>query len=214
MADSKRISELTTAEATTSSDLFETSIPNSSSDTGYASRKVSMSEIASHIATDTEFESDLETEAKSLTGAINEVNSNADATASDLTTLTGRVDTAESDIDSLQKEIVYKAGIPDYTDGKGIISSATRPTSESTISYTAPSDGQIYLFANRGTESGSSIKININDYTVFSIPAYTAYAVACHTFTVSTGDKVVITTDSSSATWTVRSCVFFPFKSE
>ena len=43
MPDNKSISQLTTAEQTTSSDLFETSIPNGS--LGYLSRKVSLDTI-------------------------------------------------------------------------------------------------------------------------------------------------------------------------
>lgn len=70
MPDNKSISQLTTAEQATSSDLFETSIPNGS--LGYLSRKVSLDAIADYIGTDHLFASDLQTTAKTLTGAINE----------------------------------------------------------------------------------------------------------------------------------------------
>ena len=70
MPDNKSISQLTTAEQTTSSDLFETSIPNGS--LGYLSRKVSLDAIADYIGTDHLFASDLQTTNKTLTGAINE----------------------------------------------------------------------------------------------------------------------------------------------
>lgn len=69
MPDNKSISQLTTAEQTTSSDLFETSIPNGS--LGYLSRKVSLDAIAQFIAKALQY-SDLQTEAKTLIGAINE----------------------------------------------------------------------------------------------------------------------------------------------
>ena len=71
MPDNKPISQLTTAEQTTSSDLFETSIPNGS--LGYLSRKVSLDSIADYIGNDHLFSSDLQTTDKTLTGAINEV---------------------------------------------------------------------------------------------------------------------------------------------
>lgn len=70
MPDNKSISQLTTAEQTTSSDLFETSIPNGS--LGYLSRKVSLDSIADYIGNDHLFSSDLQTTNKTLTGAINE----------------------------------------------------------------------------------------------------------------------------------------------
>lgn len=69
MPDNKSISQLTTAEQTTSSDLFETSIPNGS--LGYLSRKVSLDAIANFIANNLNY-SDLQTVAKTLIGAINE----------------------------------------------------------------------------------------------------------------------------------------------
>lgn len=80
MPDNKSISQLTTAEQTTSSDLFETSIPNGS--LGYLSRKVSLDAIADYIGTDHLFASDLQTTAKTLTGAINEAASGGGGGAS------------------------------------------------------------------------------------------------------------------------------------
>lgn len=69
MPDNKSISQLTPAEQTTSSDLFETAIPNGS--LGYLSRKVSLDAIANFIAKALRY-SDLQTEAKTLIDAINE----------------------------------------------------------------------------------------------------------------------------------------------
>jgi hypothetical protein len=69
MPDNKSISQLTTAEQTTSSDLFETAIPNGS--LGYLSRKVSLDAIANFIAKALRY-SELQTEAKTLIDAINE----------------------------------------------------------------------------------------------------------------------------------------------
>lgn len=69
MPDNRSISQLTSAEQTTSSDLFETAIPNGS--LGYLSRKVSLDAIANFIAKALRY-SDLQTEAKTLIDAINE----------------------------------------------------------------------------------------------------------------------------------------------
>lgn len=69
MPDNKSISQLTTAEQTTSSDLFETSIPNGP--LGYLSRKVSLDAIANFIAKALQYP-DLQTTAKTLIDAINE----------------------------------------------------------------------------------------------------------------------------------------------
>ena len=73
MPDDRCISELTLAEQTSSSDLFETAIPNALSDTGYVSRKVASNTIALLIANNIQFTSQLQTTAKTLIGAINEL---------------------------------------------------------------------------------------------------------------------------------------------
>lgn len=69
MPDNKPISQLTTAEQLSQSDLFELSIPNGS--LGYLSRKASLEAIANFIAKALQY-SDLQTEAKTLIDAINE----------------------------------------------------------------------------------------------------------------------------------------------
>lgn len=69
MPDNKSISQLTTAEQLSLSDLFELSIPNGS--LGYLSRKASLEAIANFIANNLNY-SDLQTVAKTLIGAINE----------------------------------------------------------------------------------------------------------------------------------------------
>ena len=76
MPDAKEISALTTAEQTTQNDLFETSIPNAMTDTGYISRKNTLSTIATFICNTLQFQS-LSTTAKTIIGAINEVLSSA-----------------------------------------------------------------------------------------------------------------------------------------
>ena len=69
MPDNRSISQLTTAEQISLSDLFELSIPNGS--LGYLSRKASLEAIANFIANNLNY-SDLQTVAKTLIGAINE----------------------------------------------------------------------------------------------------------------------------------------------
>lgn len=79
MPDNRSISQLTSAEQTTSSDLFETAIPNGSN--GYLSRKVSLDAIAQFIAKALQY-SDLQTTAKTLIDAINEAASGGGGGAS------------------------------------------------------------------------------------------------------------------------------------
>lgn len=76
MPDSKPISELITAEQTTANDLFETSIPNAMTETGYVSRKVTLNTIATFILNTLQFQA-LNTTVKNIIGAINEVLSSA-----------------------------------------------------------------------------------------------------------------------------------------
>jgi hypothetical protein len=73
MPDSKPISELITAEQTSGSDLFETAIPNTMTETGYISRKVTANALALLFNNTLQFSSQLQTTAKTLIGAINEL---------------------------------------------------------------------------------------------------------------------------------------------
>jgi hypothetical protein len=73
MPDRKPISELITAEQTSGSDLFETAIPNTMTETGYISRKVTANALALFFNNTLQFSSQLQTTAKTLIGAINEL---------------------------------------------------------------------------------------------------------------------------------------------
>lgn len=73
MPDSKAISGLTTAESLGASDLLEVSIVNALTETGYISRKITVTELARVITTVLQYSSALNTNAKTITGAINEV---------------------------------------------------------------------------------------------------------------------------------------------
>lgn len=72
MPDTKEISALTTAESTSASDLFETALPNAMTETGYISRKVTLSTIANFLLSTLQFAS-LNTTVKNIIGAINEL---------------------------------------------------------------------------------------------------------------------------------------------
>lgn len=88
MAESKSISQLTTAENLTLSDLLVLSVPFSDSETGYISRKTSLSELSSSMLGTFENTTALETSNKTVFGAINEVKAQSDffvtSTAADI----------------------------------------------------------------------------------------------------------------------------------
>ena len=73
MADETKrsISQLPTAESTSASDLIEIAMPSSAMESGYASRKVSMSELADLIVKKLKY-ADLNSTEKDIIGAINE----------------------------------------------------------------------------------------------------------------------------------------------
>lgn len=68
----KSISQLDTASSLALGDLFETAIPDTNSATGYTSRKTSLTNMADFIQS-TAANNSLETTAKTIVGAINEV---------------------------------------------------------------------------------------------------------------------------------------------
>lgn len=65
------ISQLETAPEVSISDLVEVAVPDENSESGYASRKESLAQIADFMANDVLYD-DLETTAQSLVGSINE----------------------------------------------------------------------------------------------------------------------------------------------
>lgn len=70
----KSISQLDTAESLALGDLFEIAIPDQNSATGYTSRKTSLTNIA-NFTQETAANNNLNTTAKTIVGAINEVDS-------------------------------------------------------------------------------------------------------------------------------------------
>ena len=71
----KSISQLDTAVSLANGDLFETAIPDAGSASGYASKKLSLAQIADYMANDVVYP-DFETSAKSITGAVNQTLAN------------------------------------------------------------------------------------------------------------------------------------------
>lgn len=73
MPDDYRISDLTTVSAISDTDLMELSAVNPASDTGYSSMKMTIIALASKLLGGTQYAADLQTAAKTIFGAINEV---------------------------------------------------------------------------------------------------------------------------------------------
>lgn len=73
MPDDYRISDLTTVSAISDADLMELSAVNPASDTGYSSMKMPITALASKLLGGTQYAADLQTVAKTIFGAINEV---------------------------------------------------------------------------------------------------------------------------------------------
>lgn len=73
MPDDYRISDLTTVSAISDTDLIELSVVTPASDTGYSSMKMTIAALASKLLGGTQYAADLETAAKTIFGAINEL---------------------------------------------------------------------------------------------------------------------------------------------
>lgn len=73
MPDDYRISDLTTVSAISDADLMELSAVNPASDTGYSSMKMPITALASKLLGVMQYAADLQTAAKTIFGAINEV---------------------------------------------------------------------------------------------------------------------------------------------
>ena len=112
MPDSKPISELITAEQTTANDLFETSIPNAVTETGYVSRKVTLNTIANFLLSTLQFSS-LHTTVKNIIGAINEVLSSAGGGVTLTATLTAGQTTVTFTDEALVSTCTKKVYVPD-----------------------------------------------------------------------------------------------------
>lgn len=123
MADSKAISQLTTAESTSPSDLFETAIPAPSgvqSSTGYVSRKVSATEMGQLLNGTMQYANQLETENKTIIGAINEAAQSGGGGGASYTDITGILEAGETEITLEDEAITEDSTLDFYTDAYGV----------------------------------------------------------------------------------------------
>lgn len=190
MPDNKSISQLTTAEQTTSSDLFETSIPNGS--LGYLSRKVSLDTIADYIGNDHLFSTDLQTTDKTLTGAINEAaQSGGGASIEEMT------------------QAEYNALTPEQkADGtlRAISDAATSISDIDDVNITSVADGDVLAY-----DSTSSKWVNSSDFvdnvckgrTVTRFTEITSSTVIKITRTISLQTYLVIVRGTNAASYYV-----------
>lgn len=127
----------------------------------------------------------------------------------DMTTAQGNITSLQSAVNELDEVANSKASPLTYSTYIGIGSYFdTNPTSSSAGTYTFTDDGWLYIFATRGSVSGYTLNVIIDDTVRFNFPAYDAYAVVAMLIPVTSGQVLKITTDSASATWTVRELTF------
>lgn len=99
--------------------------------------------------------------------------------------------------------------MPDYS--RSIATGLTgSPTSASTTSYTCPTNGWINLQANRNVD-GHTLFFRVNGINRADFPAFTKTS-ANLMYPVNKGDVVSLVTDTTSATWSINRCYFFPCK--
>ena len=183
MPDNKSISQLTTAEQTTSSDLFETSIPNGS--LGYLSRKVSLDTIADYIGNDHLFSSDLQTTDKTLTGAINEAaQSGGGASIEEMTQAQYNALTPEQKADGTLRAIsdaktsigdIDNVNISSVADGDALIydSTSSKWVNTTLNSTASPLLGvKTYTYTAASVAAGENITISRADFSITDINGY------------------------------------------
>ena len=108
------IPELTAAVATSNDDLFETAEVDEQSASGYASKKLSMAQIANHIASNVNYPT-LLTTAKTLIAALNEIGGKI---------LTGTLVAGNTSLVLSDAAITTSSMIDIYTDTYGVNPSA------------------------------------------------------------------------------------------
>lgn len=104
------IPELTAAVATSNNDLFETAVVDGQSTSGYASKKLSMAQIANHIAAIAQYPG-LNTTEKELVDAINEIFGVA---------LTGTLTAGNTTLTLQNAAITTNSTVDIYTDTYGV----------------------------------------------------------------------------------------------
>ena len=187
MPDNKSISQLTTAEQTTSSDLFETSIPTGS--LGYLSRKVSLDTIADYIGNDHLFSSDLQTTDKTLTGAINEAaQSGGGASIEEMTQAEYNALTPEQKADGTLRAIsdattsigdIDDVNVSSAADGDTLIydSTSSKWVNTSLNSTTSPLFyWKNYTCTQASVAANTSVNMSKTDFSITDVSGYTPIA--------------------------------------
>lgn len=110
----KSISQLDSAVAVSNDDLFETAVPDAGSASGYTSKKHSMAAVADHAANVVVYPA-LQTVAKTLSGAINELNASTGGVV-----LTGTLIAGNTSITLSNAAILTTSTFDFYTDKFGV----------------------------------------------------------------------------------------------
>lgn len=116
MPDDYRISDLTSAGTLNNNDLIEISAENQASQSGYSSFKATLVAIANKIINGIQYASDLQTTAKTISGAINELA----AGGAGWTDVTGTLTAGSTSLTLSNAAITTSSTIDVYTDTYGI----------------------------------------------------------------------------------------------
>lgn len=116
MPDDYRISDLTTIGIVSNDDLMEISAVNQASESGYSSMKIPMTTLADKIVIGIQYASALQTTAKTIVGAINEVAQGGGA----WTDLTDTLEAGETTLTFEDASITTNSTIDFYTDVFGV----------------------------------------------------------------------------------------------
>ena len=187
MPDNKSISQLTTAEQITSSDLFETSIPNGP--LGYLSRKVSLEAIANFIAKALQYP-DLQTTAKTLIDAINEAAQSGGGGASieEMTQAEYNALTPEQKADGTLRAIsdastsigdIDNVNITSAADGDALIYDSTSGKWVNTSLNSATSPlfyWKNYTCTQASVAANTSVNMSKTDFSITDVSGYTPIA--------------------------------------
>lgn len=146
MPDDYRISDLTTIGTVSNDDLMEISAVNLASESGYSSMKIPMTSLADKIVNGIQFASDLQTNSKTIVGAINEVAQGGGV----WTDLTDTLEAGETTLTFVDSSITTSSTIDFYTDVFGV-----NPTN------VVVSTGQIVLtFESRASDLDVKVRIS------------------------------------------------------
>lgn len=101
-----------------------------------------------------------------------------------------------------------KYPVPDYSQVVELQSVwGSQPTPSTTATYTCPSDGFFYLFADRAAQ-GQTLYFRVNGVVAGEWPAYISNMNIAYLCPVRQGDQLNLRTDGTS--WVVRIARFYP----